>query len=41
MTQESPHNHEKLIPINYTDKVLVTARNGLIIMEIISTLEES
>ena len=41
MTQESPHNHEKLIPINYTDKVLVTVRNGLIIMEIISTLEES
>ena len=28
MTQESPYNHEKLIPVNYTDKVLVTARNG-------------
>ena len=41
MTQESPYNHEKLIPVNYTDKVLVTARNGFVIMEIISTLEES
>ena len=41
MTQESHYNHENLIPINYTDKVLVTARNGLIIMEIISTIEES
>ena len=41
MKQESPYNPEKLIPINYTDKVLVTARNGLIIMEIISTVEES
>ena len=41
MTQEYPYNHEKMIPINYTDKVLVTARNGLIIMEIISTIEES
>ena len=41
MTQESPYNHEKLIHINYTDKVLVTVRNGLIIMEIISTIEES
>ena len=41
MTQESPYNHENLIPINYTDKVLVTVRNGLIIMEIISTIEES
>ena len=41
MTQESPYNHEKLIPINYTDKVLVTERNGFVIMEFISTLEES
>ena len=41
MTQESPYNPEKLIPINYTDKVLITVRNGVVIMEIISTVEES
>ena len=41
MTQESPYNTEKLIPINYTDKVLITVRKGVVIMEIISTVEES